>query len=154
MSLIRSARLATEAPLHPAIPDHNVNPLEQARQFIEDNLDQPLDLDAIARHAHFSPWHFLRRFRQSYAETPHTYLTRLRMARARELLAEGDLSVTDVCLEVGYTSLGSFSTSFRRHVGHSPYNYRARIFQSVAIADSAARYIPYCFIFMRGIAPA
>lgn len=123
----------------------------QARQYIERNFEQPLTLPEIAAQANFSPYHFLRRFRSAYDETPHAYLTRVRMMRARELLAETQLAVTDVCLMVGYESLGSFSTSFRRHVGHSPYNYRARIFQSVAVAQSAARYIPYCFIFMRGM---
>ncbi|MEX1018652.1 MAG: AraC family transcriptional regulator [Litorilinea sp.] len=127
------------------------DPVARAKDFMDTHFDQPLDLDVVAQQAHFSPYHFLRRFRQTYAETPHAYLTRMRMARARELLVETELSVTEVCLDVGYTSLGSFSSSFRRHVGHSPYNYRARVFQSVAIVQAAARYIPYCYIFMRGL---
>lgn len=127
------------------------DPIAHAKAYIDANFEQPLDLDMLARRAHFSPFHFLRRFRQSYAETPHAYLTRMRMSRARELLAQTRLSVTDVCLDVGYTSLGSFSSSFRRYVGHSPYNYRARIYQSIAVTQSAARFIPYCFVFMRGL---
>jgi AraC-like DNA-binding protein len=128
-----------------------IDPLVLAKDFIDANFDQPLDLEAMAQQANLSRYHFLRTFQRTYAETPHAYLTRLRMARARELLIETDLSVTDVCMTVGYESLGSFSSSFRRYVGHSPYNYRARAYQSVAIAHAAERYIPYCFIFMRGL---
>lgn len=149
MHQLRNQSSTHPLPTPPArvVPD----PLSYAKEYIEAYYDRPLDLDTIARQAHFSPYHFLRRFRQVYQETPHAYLTRVRMARARELLAETELSVTDVCLHVGYESLGSFSTSFRRHVGHSPYNYRARVFQSVEIVQAATRYIPYCFIFMRGV---
>jgi AraC-like DNA-binding protein len=129
--------------------DESTDPLQLARRYIDDHFDQPLSLDRIAQQVHVSRFHFLRAFRQAYDETPHAYLTRLRMAHARELLAATELSVTDICLTVGYESLGSFSTSFRRHVGHSPYNYRARVFQSVRLVDAAARYVPYCFIFMR-----
>ncbi len=128
-----------------------IDPVESAKDFIEANFDRPIDLEAIARQANLSRYHFLRTFRRTYDETPHAYITRLRMARARELLIETELSVTDVCMTVGYESLGSFSSSFRRYVGHSPYNYRARAYQSVAIARAAERYIPYCFIFMRGL---
>lgn len=130
---------------------HPLDPITRAKNFIDANFDAPLDLEEIAQQANFSRYHFLRTFRRTYDLTPHAYLTRVRMLHARELLLETDLSVTDVCLSVGYDSLGSFSSSFRRHVGHSPYNYRARAFQSVAIAQSAARFIPYCYIFMRGL---
>jgi AraC-like DNA-binding protein len=135
------------------------HPVELARRYIDAHftssathgplVEQPLNLDALAQQVHLSRFHLLRAFRQVYGETPHAYLTRLRMTRAKELLTATDLSVTDVCLHVGYESLGSFSASFRRYVGHSPYNYRARVFQSVQIAQVAARYVPYCFIFMR-----
>lgn len=127
-----------------------LDPITFAKQYIDANYDRPLSLEEIAKQVHFSPYHFLRCFRQQYALTPHAYLTHLRMARARELLAETDRSVTEICLDVGYESLGSFSSLFRRYVGHSPYHYRARVFQSVQIARTAERYIPYCFIFMRG----
>ena len=125
-----------------------LKPIIFAKQYIDANYDRPLTLEEIANQVHFSP--YLRCFRQQYDLTPHAYLTRIRMARARELLVETERSVTDICLDVGYESLGSFSSSFRRYVGHSPYNYRARVFQSVQIAQSAEQYIPYCFIFMRG----
>lgn len=121
-----------------------------AKKYIDANYNRPLSIEEIASQVHYSPYHFLRCFRQNYDLTPHAYLTHLRMTRARELLVETDRSVTDICLDVGYESLGSFSASFRRHIGHSPYHYRARVFQSVQIAQSAERYIPYCFIFMRG----
>ena len=73
-----------------------------------------------------SPAHFSRRFREAYAETPYSYLMTRRVERAKALLRLGDLSVTDVCVAVGWSSLGSFSARFRELVGESPSEYRAR----------------------------
>jgi len=80
----------------------------------------------MARAALMSPWHFCRRFRQVYGETPYAYLQTRRVERAMALLRHGDLSVTDVCMAVGFTSLGSFSSTFTRLVGEPPSAYRAR----------------------------
>lgn len=100
--------------------------LRQARDRINREYAQPLDVAALARTAMMSPAHFSRRFRAAYAETPYSYLMTRRIERAKALLRRGDLSVTDVCFEVGCTSLGSFSTRFTELVGETPSAYRAR----------------------------
>jgi AraC-like DNA-binding protein len=87
-------------------------------------LQQPLTLSQIAEVAWLSTHHFLRLFKRTFHETPHQYLIRKRIERAKYLLAHTDLSVTDVCLEVGFESLGSFSWLFRRRVGASPETFR------------------------------
>ncbi len=100
--------------------------LRQARDRINREYAQPLDVAALARTASMSPAHFSRRFRAAYAETPYSYLMTRRIERAKALLRRGDLSVTDVCFEVGCTSLGSFSARFTELVGETPSAYRAR----------------------------
>src|SRR5687767_76609 len=87
---------------------------------------RPLDVPAMAQAALMSPAHFSRRFRAAYGETPYAYLMTRRIERAKALLRRGDLSVTEVCLEVGCTSLGSFSARFTELVGETPTAYRAR----------------------------
>lgn len=87
---------------------------------------KPLDVPAVARVAHVSPTHFTRTFRATFGETPHRYLQRRRVERAMFLLRSGDRSVTEICLEVGFTSLGTFSRTFRDIVGESPSAYRRR----------------------------
>src|SRR6266545_4367266 len=87
---------------------------------------RPLDVPAMARTAFMSPAHFSRQFRAAYGETPYSYLMTRRIERAMLLLRRGDLSVTDVCFEVGCSSLGTFSTRFTELVGESPSAYRAR----------------------------
>ena len=100
--------------------------LLRVRDLIDRCYAEPLDLAALARSASVSPSHFSRSFRAAFGETPHRYLLTRRMERAKALLRAGELSVTDVCMAVGCTSLGSFSTQFRRFVGDSPSAYRAR----------------------------
>ena len=100
--------------------------LGRAREFIDHCYDHPLSLDQISEKACFSRYHFLRLFRQTYNKTPHQYLIERRIAKAKELLGSDELRVTDVCFEVGFQSLGSFSTLFRRCVGHAPVTYRER----------------------------
>src|SRR5580698_743641 len=85
-----------------------------------------LDVSALARAALMSTAHFSRRFRATYGETPHAYLMTRRIERAKALLRRGDLSVTEVCMAVGCTSLGSFSARFAELVGETPTTYRAR----------------------------
>jgi AraC-like DNA-binding protein len=98
--------------------------LHRARDYIAASLDQPVTLDELARVACLSPNHFLRTFKQVFRQTPHQYLTSLRLERARELLVKTDRPVTDICLDVGFESLGSFSWLFRQRLGISPDNYR------------------------------
>ncbi|WP_222106136.1 helix-turn-helix transcriptional regulator [Catellatospora sichuanensis] len=87
---------------------------------------QPLDVAALARTALMSPGHFSRSFRSAFGETPYSYLMTRRIERAQALLRRGDLNVTEVCMAVGFTSLGSFSSRFTEVVGESPSSYRAR----------------------------
>jgi transcriptional regulator GlxA family with amidase domain len=87
---------------------------------------EPLDVPALARLAHTSPAHFSRQFRVTFGETPHRYLQRRRVERAMELLRETDRPVTEICFDVGFGSLGTFSRTFSGIVGESPSRYRAR----------------------------
>jgi transcriptional regulator GlxA family with amidase domain len=100
--------------------------LRRARDRMDREYAQPLDVPALARTALMSPAHFSRRFREAYSETPYSYLMTRRIERAKALLRRGDLSVTEVCFAVGCSSLGSFSARFSELVGEAPSMYRAR----------------------------
>jgi transcriptional regulator GlxA family with amidase domain len=100
--------------------------LRLARDRMDREYAEPLDVPALARTALMSPAHFSRRFRVAYSETPYSYLMTRRIERAKALLRRGDLSVTDVCFAVGCSSLGSFSSRFTELVGETPSAYRAR----------------------------
>ena len=100
--------------------------LRQARDRMDRDYAKPLDVPALARSALMSPGHFSRSFRAAFGETPYSYLMTRRIERAKALLRRGDLSVTEVCFEVGCLSLGSFSSRFAELVGESPSSYRAR----------------------------
>ena len=116
----------------------------RARRFMDESYDLPLDLAEISKQACLSRYHFLRLFRDTFDTTPHQYLIRRRIDKAKELLRSRRLSVTDVCFEVGFQSLGSFSTLFRRCVGDAPINYREREMQSLSK-------VPPCFLYMNGL---
>jgi AraC-like DNA-binding protein len=107
--------------------------LRLARDRMDREYAQPLDVPALARTAFMSPAHFSRRFREAYSETPYSYLMTRRIERAKALLREGDLSVTEVCMAVGCTSLGSFSARFTELVGETPSAYRARNHDELAV---------------------
>ncbi len=98
--------------------------LRRARDLIDLRYAEPLDLAALAREAGYSKFHFHRAFAAAYGETPHAYLTRRRLERAKTLLRVANLSVTEICFLVGFESLGSFSALFRRVVGQTPSEYR------------------------------
>ena len=100
--------------------------LRRARDRMDREYAQPLDVEALARTACMSSGHFSRSFRAAYGETPYNYLMTRRIERAMTLLRRGDMSVTDVCFEVGCSSLGTFSTRFTELVGETPSAYRAR----------------------------
>jgi len=100
--------------------------LRWARDTMDRDYAQPLDVPALARVALMSPGHFSRSFRAAFGETPYSYLMTRRIERAKALLRRGDLTVTEVCFAVGCTSLGSFSSRFTELVGESPSSYRAR----------------------------
>jgi AraC-like DNA-binding protein len=110
----------------------NLAHLRRARDLMDREYARPLDVPALARAALMSPGHFSRQFRAAYGETPYSYLMTRRIERAQLLLRRGDLSVTEVCLEVGCTSLGSFSARFTELVGETPTAYRARDHSALA----------------------
>lgn len=99
--------------------------LRRARDRMDRDYAEPLDVPALAEQALMSPGHFSRSFRAAFGETPYSYLMTRRIERAKALLRRGDLSVTEVCFAVGCTSLGTFSTRFTELVGQSPSTYRA-----------------------------
>ena len=99
--------------------------LRRARDRVDREYAEPLDVEALAHTALMSAGHFSRRFRDVYGETPYSYLMTRRIERATALLRRGDMSVTDVCFAVGCTSLGSFSAKFTEIVGETPSAYRA-----------------------------
>ena len=98
--------------------------LRRVRDRMDREYAQPLDVEALARDAHMSPGHFSRAFRRAYGESPYSYLMTRRIERAMALLRRGELSVTEVCFEVGCSSLGTFSTRFTELVGMPPSVYR------------------------------
>jgi AraC-like DNA-binding protein len=100
--------------------------LRRARDLMDREYARPLDVAELARGALMSTAHFARQFRATYGETPYAYLMTRRIERAKALLRLGDLSVTEVCMAVGCTSLGSFSARFTQLVGETPTAYRAR----------------------------
>lgn len=118
--------------------------LERARSLIHAQFADSLDLDAVAREAYLSRYHFAREFRRHFEVTPHQYLTGRRIEHAKLLLTGTDLSVTEICMRVGFCSLGSFSTLFQRRVGHSPNRYRRAWVQSLGI-PAVRPMIPSCF---------
>jgi transcriptional regulator GlxA family with amidase domain len=108
-----------------AVEDLNRRML-RARDAMDRAYAGPLDIPAVARMAHVSQAHFIRTFRATFGETPHRYLQRRRVERAMFLLRGTQRSVTDICLDVGFTSLGTFSRSFRVIIGEAPAVYRQR----------------------------
>jgi len=123
----------------------------RARDLVHERSAEPLTGARLARTAGVSRYHFLRLFRDAFGETPHRYLTRVRLERARKLLAADAGSVTDVCLEVGFSSLGSFSTLFARRVGMPPSGYRKKVYWVRDLPGGVSRlYIPACFLIGLG----
>ncbi len=118
--------------------------LRRARDLMDRHYARPLDVPAMARAALMSPAHFSRRFRAAYGETPYSYLMTRRIERAKALLRQG-FSVTDACIAVGGTSLGSFSSRFTEVVGETPSSYRAR-------DHTALEAVPAC-VLMVGTRP-
>jgi AraC-like DNA-binding protein len=109
----------------------------RARDAMDRDYAKPLDIPTLARIAYVSEAHFIRTFRATFGETPHRYLQRRRVERAMFLLRETERSVSEICLDVGFTSLGTFGRTFREIVGDSPTTYRERA------ADLRA--VPACF---------
>jgi transcriptional regulator GlxA family with amidase domain len=110
---------------------------------------RPVSLPDVSAQANLSPYHFLRVHKQAYGETPHEYLTRLRVERAKALLAKGSHNVTEACFEVGFSSVGSFSALFARRVGLSPSEYRSYARSGIAVPrEIRPVFVPSCFSAM------
>ncbi len=130
----------------PRAPGDVLVHLRRARDHIDRHYAEPLDLAALAEVAGLSKYHFQRLFKATYGLSPAAYLSQRRVERAQDLLRATNLTVTEVCHAVGFSSLGSFSARFRELVGETPSAFQARY-----AADGAPR-IPGCFVFMWGLA--
>ena len=120
--------------------------LLRARDAMDRSYAEPLDVQALARIARVSAAHFTRTFRETFGETPHRYLQRRRVERSMYLLRETDRTVTEICMDVGFTSLGTFSRTFRDIVGVSPMAYRRG-------SEALRGPVPMCFA-MAGMRPS
>ncbi len=124
-----------------------VRRLRSARDYLAANLETA-DVRQAASLAGYSPFHFHRLFTGTFGETPHEFLTRLRIQRAKSLLIGNSLSVTDICFELGYESLGSFSSRFRSLTGLSPAQFRREAHRLYGGWQRAGFfYVPTCFLF-------
>jgi AraC-like DNA-binding protein len=126
-------------------PDDVLVHLRRARDLVDRDYASALDLDRLASEAGLSKYHFLRLFRGTYGVTPAEYVSRRRIERAQDLLRATNVTVTEVCHAVGFSSLGSFSSRFRSVVGESPSDFQARY------AVGGAPHIPGCVLFMWGL---
>jgi AraC-like DNA-binding protein len=118
-----------------------------AKIYIDENFHEPIDLDRISREACLSRYHFHRLFTRIYQRTPHQYLTRKRVEQARQWLAGKDLTVTEICNNVGFESIGSFSMLFKKEIGLPPRYYRNQAWLKKQEALRQPRtFIPHCFI--------
>jgi AraC-like DNA-binding protein len=119
----------------------------RARDLIRERYSEPITLEDCAVEAELSPWHLLRSFRLTFGETPKELLTRVRLERARHLLTVTSRSVLEICLEVGFSSLGTFGTLFKRQVGLSPGEYRRQVRRWVTVPGFPPwACIPTCFV--------
>lgn len=133
--------------LGPLLNDELFRRLCRSRDFLAAALDQPLRLADAAREACLSPYHYHRLFARIFGETPHEFVTRLRIDEAKRLLSHENLPVTEVCLAVGYESLGSFSSRFRSLVGRSPSEFQREVRKLFPVPGLAVyRMIPGCFL--------
>jgi AraC-like DNA-binding protein len=140
---------ATESGAFRLLTHETLVRLCDARDRLRAADDTSPSIEQIAQASAMSRFHFIRRFSAVFGETPHQFRIRSRLERAKELLATGNISVTDVCMEVGFASLGSFSDLFTRRVGMPPslYRHKARV---VVPASWFAQPIPACWLFMGG----
>ena len=129
----------------PSVPEDLLPHLRRARDLVDREYARPLDVDELAATAGVSKYHFLRCFAATYGRTPALYLAERRIERAQDLLRATNITVTEACMLVGYTSLGSFSRKFTELVGMTPSAYQAKF-----AADGVPR-IPGCYVFMHGL---
>jgi AraC-like DNA-binding protein len=133
---------------------HTLIRLCRARDELRETRAFPLSIHDVAQTARMSPYHFIRRFEAVFGETPHQFRTWARLERAKHLLALSDYSVTDVCMEVGFTSLGSFSNLFAQRVGVAPSLYRRQIRSLIQVPGNLAQELfPGCLTLMSRLPP-
>jgi AraC-like DNA-binding protein len=133
----------------PMLTRHAFNGLCRARDVLQTIDDRPLSVRDVAREAAMSPFHFIRQFQAVFGETPHQFRIQARLEKAKALLALSDYSVTDVCMEVGFTSLGSFSDLFTRRVGTPPSVYKQQVRVLVQVPGVLPRELaPGCLTLM------
>ncbi len=129
-----------------AIADELYERIVAAKVFIDENYHESINLNEISQKAFLSPFHFHRLFSRVYKKTPHQYLTSKRIEKAKNLLSENK-HVTDVCNEVGFESLGSFSVLFKKEIGFAPTYYRNMAWlKKLQAKEQPKRFIPHCFI--------
>jgi AraC-like DNA-binding protein len=126
-------------------PDDTLVHLRRARDHADRNFAEPLDLQVLAAVAGISKYHFQRLFAATYGRSPAAYLSERRIERAQDLLRATNLTVTEICHAVGFTSLGSFSSRFRELVGETPSAFQRRY------AEAGAPRVPGCYVFMWGL---
>ncbi|MES2330333.1 MAG: AraC family transcriptional regulator [Bacteroidota bacterium] len=121
--------------------------LVASKLFIDAHFDEAIDLEIIASHAYMSPFHFHRLFTKVYRITPHQYITKKRLEKAKELLKIGQVSIFGICTGVGFESHGSFSVLFKKYQGIAPKSYQTKALQLQQKAKEQPRYvIPSCFL--------
>jgi AraC-like DNA-binding protein len=124
----------------------------QARDLLRESQEPSPTIEQLARDVGISPFHFIRQFEAVFGVTPHQFRIASRLERAKELLAGGDYSVTDVCMEIGFSSLGSFSTLFAQRVGETPSAYRRRIRTLVSVPGCRVSHLtPGCLSLMSAL---
>jgi AraC-like DNA-binding protein len=144
--------MAEGRPFRLLVNDETFRRLCRARDLLDAGYQSQILLDAAAREACLSPFHFHRLFHSTFGETPHDFLTRKRMERARHLLAWGEMNVTEVCLDVGYSSLGSFSSKFQSLVGIPPTQYQRQIRRVFGFQKPwTIMLVPACYLSAYGV---
>ena len=122
----------------------------QAKMFIDQHYAEEIDLNNISNEAYFSKFHFLRLFKKIYQKTPHQYLTTVRIEKAK-LFLKDQMPVNEVCFAVGFSSIGSFTTLFKKLTGTTPSHYSESMKQLKSnITSAPLQYIPGCFAEMKG----
>lgn len=128
--------------------------LVAVREALLDNPTERTSLDELARRAGISRFHLIRRWREAFGRTPHDDVTSIRIARAKRLLEADTSSITEICFDLGYSSLGSFSTLFAERVGCPPLAWRRRFVKAPWVErverDPVIRYAPWCFLHRHG----
>ncbi|HEY4151231.1 MAG TPA: AraC family transcriptional regulator [Chitinophagaceae bacterium] len=131
---------------------HHYQRIVSAKRFMDQNFHESINLETVSRQAYLSRFHFHRLFTRIYQRTPHQYITHKRLEKAKELLTHDDKTVMEVCNEVGFESLGSFSTLFKKEIGFAPQYYRNMAWLKKKQAKEQPRaFIPHCFIEMLGL---